>query len=986
MTDPAFKQTDRGVQLTSGSDASFTTRARTIDHLGRGQIADAPTAVSELWKNAWDAYAKDVSLNIFDGKPVTAAIFDDGVGMNTADFIERWLVIGTEIKISGERSQPPPGSELEFRARQGEKGIGRLSAAFLAPASVVISKTAGGSYAAILVDWRLFENPYLSLDAIKLPVRQFDEAKDILTLLSEMSHALLKNLGDESGDAERESLAIEAWDKFTKYEKSEGKEPTIDRIRSFWNGATLAERELNEWPVAAGLSETGTAIYLLDTHHELSVWVESEHEDDEVRAVKDRLKDILTGFTDTLRDDPVKFGYEVLAYRGLQSQRIISSSDTFALQDFRSLEHYIEGQFDAEGVFTGKLRAFGQDRGEIVLPPSRKLPTRSTSRPGPFRFSIGTFEQMENSSSHSSSRHADLMGLVDLYGGVRVYRDGLRVMPYGSAEADFLLMEERRQKNAGRYFWAYRRSFGKLAFSSEGNPNLKDKAGREGLVENRASREMRLLVQNVLLKTALSYFGSGSDDRSELIAEAKLKNLAAKKKADDIRKTGLAVFRSQLAHASERLPELRDRSENLQNVLASVEAEPDTENVALARGLLEEVRAEAASLSFLHVPSRLGASEKRYRAYRDEMQSVQQTIDTAADELNQAESEVGKASPKQILAAVRKGHETAIHAVLDSYEAEIRGVFRDLTGKYTEELRQDRERYTQATDPIVRKATSQTDLSLSLTALEETRNEVMAEVRDRYPSMIYNISQIAKGADLATAFANVDDEAQELGQRVKDLNATAQLGITVEIIGHELEGLDNEVTRSLERLEADPSDSSRLERAKRAHMALTEKLRFLTPLKLSGTQLRERISGADIYDYLQEFFKSILVDNHIDLTASEEFLSMSFDDMTSRIYPTFINLVNNAIYWVNRSDPKEIKLHYRDNTIIIADSGNGVDADDQHRLFELFFSKRRGGHGVGLYLSRVNLQASGHQISYISERDAKILSGANFAIEIGGHI
>lgn len=48
---------------------AFKTRARTIDHLGRGQIADAPTAVSELWKNAWDAYATQVSLNIFDGHP-----------------------------------------------------------------------------------------------------------------------------------------------------------------------------------------------------------------------------------------------------------------------------------------------------------------------------------------------------------------------------------------------------------------------------------------------------------------------------------------------------------------------------------------------------------------------------------------------------------------------------------------------------------------------------------------------------------------------------------------------------------------------------------------------------------------------------------------------------------------------------------------------------------------------------------------------------
>ena len=36
-------------------------------------IADAPTAVSEIWKNAWDAYATNVSLNIFDGAKVVAA-------------------------------------------------------------------------------------------------------------------------------------------------------------------------------------------------------------------------------------------------------------------------------------------------------------------------------------------------------------------------------------------------------------------------------------------------------------------------------------------------------------------------------------------------------------------------------------------------------------------------------------------------------------------------------------------------------------------------------------------------------------------------------------------------------------------------------------------------------------------------------------------------------------------------------------------------
>src|SRR6478752_4522166 len=70
------------VRETGANGVWFQTRARTIDHLGRGQIADAPTAVSELWKNAYDAYAKDVALHIFDGTPEVALVVDDGAGMS----------------------------------------------------------------------------------------------------------------------------------------------------------------------------------------------------------------------------------------------------------------------------------------------------------------------------------------------------------------------------------------------------------------------------------------------------------------------------------------------------------------------------------------------------------------------------------------------------------------------------------------------------------------------------------------------------------------------------------------------------------------------------------------------------------------------------------------------------------------------------------------------------------------------------------------
>ena len=49
--------------------------------------------------------------------------------------------------------------------------------------------------------------------------------------------------------------------------------------------------------------------------------------------------------------------------------------------------------------------------------------------------------------------------------------------------------------------------FGRIAITRENNPNLKDKAGREGFIENRASKLFREIVEKILLDSADKYFG-----------------------------------------------------------------------------------------------------------------------------------------------------------------------------------------------------------------------------------------------------------------------------------------------------------------------------------------------------------------------------------------------------------------------------------------------------------------------------------------------
>ena len=98
----------------------------------------------------------------------------------------------------------------------------------------------------------------------------------------------------------------------------------------------------------------------------------------------------------------------------------------------------------------------------------------------------------------------------------------------------------------------------------------------------------------------------------------------------------------------------------------------------------------------------------------------------------------------------------------------------------------------------------------------------------------------------------------------------------------------------------------------------------------------------------------------------------------------FINLINNAVYWVSLSEKRQIQLGFDDELAIVADTGSGVDAEDVSRIFDIFFSRRRAGRGVGLYLCRVNLAVAGHKIRYSEGSDPRLLDGANFVIAFKG--
>lgn len=156
-------------------------RARAVDMLGRQQIAGIPTAIHELFKNAHDAYAERVEVDFYRRNRVLV-LRDDGYGMTRDDVENRWLTLGTESRVHANHEKNDSWKEwrgpknLPRRVIMGEKGIGRLAIAVIAPITILLTRACRPDglrdLVVAVVHWGLFEQPGLDIGAIDIPVEE----------------------------------------------------------------------------------------------------------------------------------------------------------------------------------------------------------------------------------------------------------------------------------------------------------------------------------------------------------------------------------------------------------------------------------------------------------------------------------------------------------------------------------------------------------------------------------------------------------------------------------------------------------------------------------------------------------------------------------------------------------------------------------------------------------------------------------------------
>jgi signal transduction histidine kinase len=225
------------------------------------------------------------------------------------------------------------------------------------------------------------------------------------------------------------------------------------------------------------------------------------------------------------------------------------------------------------------------------------------------------------------------------------------------------------------------------------------------------------------------------------------------------------------------------------------------------------------------------------------------------------------------------------------------------------------------------------------------------------------------GEEPAQIMEALEQRMLSLEEQADDDFEMVQLGLAVAIINHEF-------AASIKRVRESVQELGRISRKAGALRPLYESIRtnfehldghlnLFTPLQRRLHRTGQVISGIRVRNYVRDLFSNRLERHKILLLPTEAFLSATVKCYPSTLYPAFINLVDNAIFWLDSvTGVRNILLDARAGSLLIANNGPAIEGRDMEHIFERGFSRRPGGRGLGLFISAKALKAEGMTLSF----------------------
>ncbi|NJK85269.1 MAG: hypothetical protein HC906_04180 [Bacteroidales bacterium] len=183
---------------------------------------------------------------------------------------------------------------------------------------------------------------------------------------------------------------------------------------------------------------------------------------------------------------------------------IIENRQFWTPEEYNKADHHISGEFDAYGQFSGSIKVYGKEFTNHLV--NWKGNNGLKTQCGSFKINLVYIHGNARESLIPPDEHGIILAKLNKISGLYLYKDNIRILPYGNNEFDFLDLEVDRNRSNAFYFFSYRRMFGAIDISKKENPYLIEKAGREGLIENKAYRQMISILKNLFLQLAADFF------------------------------------------------------------------------------------------------------------------------------------------------------------------------------------------------------------------------------------------------------------------------------------------------------------------------------------------------------------------------------------------------------------------------------------------------------------------------------------------------
>lgn len=467
----------------------FKTNSRHISQLGRELVTDFVTALVELIKNSYDADAYGVKI-ILD-KPNTPQskiiLIDTGTGMTQEDFENKWMVIGTNNKVTAPYT--PKG-----RKKAGKKGIGRFSVERLAEKVQIFSFPEHETPYTVNINWNSFEDINISAILQRVGIlKKRQEATAAKYICSQLDYFMVT---DKICQSDKDSVVSILGTRDFKYPMFYDEnildllvEEVIPIIRKYENIEMLIGEvsssletiynfeENNEYKI---LTELYNKYKLSEPYTGMILVMEGLRDEWRQKDIDKLQKELrLLVAPDFIEQDPFKI--ELVA-PDFKVEEIVLVNEILDLRYAKvDAEIYDNGQ---KSIISYSDKEGKSDRVETQY----EQPLLCGNIKAEIYFFLRDSANLSDAESGYNFRFA--LRILDTYCGIKIYRDNFRVKPYGDIGNDWLLLDQRKVKDTHGYLVGNNQVIGVVKIGDETNPLLIDATNREGIIENEAYSQL----------------------------------------------------------------------------------------------------------------------------------------------------------------------------------------------------------------------------------------------------------------------------------------------------------------------------------------------------------------------------------------------------------------------------------------------------------------------------------------------------------------